>query len=143
MSLWNNHKKHKGRVRETEEHKIFNLKKVSDAHLAVSNTFDHTASLLKEIRRSLDVSFDALFDQDVDTLNRQRKKVKQNCSRFSTNPFSSTNSCQSHIINLILRTEGGGSLKFRGPMFVFSRYSSALITGFAFIFFNRRHFAAL
>ena len=53
------------------------MKKVSDAHLAVSNTFDHTASLLKEIRRSLDVSFDALFDQDVDTLNRQRKKVKQ------------------------------------------------------------------
>ena len=77
VMIWKNHKKHKGRVRETEEQKIFNLKKVSDAHLAVSNTFDHTASLLKEIRRSLDVSFDALFDQDVDTLNRQRKKVKQ------------------------------------------------------------------
>jgi hypothetical protein len=45
VSLWKNHKKHKGRVRETEEQKIFNLKKVSDAHLAVSNTFDHTASL--------------------------------------------------------------------------------------------------
>jgi len=72
-----NHKKHAGRVRETEEQKIFNLKKVNDAHTAVSNTFDHTAYLLKEIRRSLDVSFDALFDQDVDTLNRQRKKVKQ------------------------------------------------------------------
>ena len=77
LMIWKNHKKHKGRVRETEEQKIFNLKKISDAHLAVSNTFDHTASLLKEIRRSLDVSFDALFDQDVDTLNRQRKKVKQ------------------------------------------------------------------
>jgi len=75
--IWKNHKKHKGRVRETEEQKIFNLKKISDAHLAVSDTFDHTASLLKEIRQSLDVSFEALFDQDVDTLNRQRKKVKQ------------------------------------------------------------------
>ena len=75
--IWKNHKKHKGRVRETEEQKIFNLKTVSDAHLSVSNTFDHTAYLLKEIRRSLDVSFDALFDQDVDRLNRQRKKVKQ------------------------------------------------------------------
>ena len=73
----NNHKKHKGRVRETEEQKIFNLKKVKDAHTAVSNTFDHMAYLLKEIRLSLDVSFDALFDQDVNTLNRQRKKVKQ------------------------------------------------------------------
>ena len=75
--IWKNHKKHKGRVRETEEQKIFNLKTVSDAHLSVSNTFDHTAYLLKEIRQSLDVSFDALFDQDVDRLNRQRKKVKQ------------------------------------------------------------------
>jgi len=72
-----NHKKHTGRVREKEEQKIFNLTKVNDAHAAVSNTFDHVAYFLREIRRSLDISFDALFDQDVDTLNRQRKKVKQ------------------------------------------------------------------
>jgi phosphate/sulfate permease len=72
-----NHRKHAGRVRETEEQKIFNLKKVKDAHAAVSNTFDHVAYFLKEIRLSLDISFDALFNQDVDTLNRQRKKVKQ------------------------------------------------------------------
>jgi Na+/phosphate symporter len=72
-----NHKKHKGRAREKEEQKIFNLNTVEDAHAAVSNTFDHMAYFLKEIRQSLDVSFDALFDQDVDTLNRQRKKVKQ------------------------------------------------------------------
>jgi hypothetical protein len=75
--IWKNHKKHKGRVRETEEQEIFNLKKISDAHLAVSDTFEHMAFFLKEIRQSLDLSFDALFDEDVDTLNRQRKKVKQ------------------------------------------------------------------
>ena len=75
--IWQNHKKHKGRVKEKEEQTIFNLKKVKDAHAAVSNTFDHVAYFLKEIRQSLDKSFDALFDQDVDTLNRQRKKVKQ------------------------------------------------------------------
>ena len=45
--------------------------------MSVSNTFDHMAYFLREIRLSLDVSFDALFSQDVDTLNRQRKKVKQ------------------------------------------------------------------
>jgi len=72
-----NHKKHAGRVKEKEEQKIFNLRKVKDAHAAVSNTFDHVAYFLKEIRLSLDISFDALFAQDVDTLNRQRKKVKQ------------------------------------------------------------------
>ena len=77
VMIWKNHKKHKGRVRETEEQKIFNLKEVSDAHASVSNTFDHTAYLLKAIRQSLDVSFDALFNQDVDTLTRQRKKAKQ------------------------------------------------------------------
>jgi len=75
--IWKNHKKHKGRVKETEDQKIFNLKKISDAHASVSNTFDHTAHFLNAIRQSLDVSFDALFNQDVDTLNRQRKKVKQ------------------------------------------------------------------
>ena len=75
--IWKNHKKHKGRVREREDQEIFNLKTISDAHLAVSDTFDHTAFLLKEIRQSIDVSFDALFNEDVDTLNRQRKKVKQ------------------------------------------------------------------
>ena len=77
VMIWKNHKKHKVRVSEKEEQKIFNLKKVKDAHAAVSNTFDHMAYFLKEIRLSLDVSFDALFNQDVDTLNRQRKKVKQ------------------------------------------------------------------
>jgi Na+/phosphate symporter len=75
--IWKNHKKHKGRVKEKEEQKIYNLKKISDAHAAVSNTFDHTAHFLKAINQSLDVSFDALFNQDVDILNRQRKKVKQ------------------------------------------------------------------
>jgi phosphate/sulfate permease len=75
--IWKNHQKHKGRVQEKEEQKIFNLKKVKDAHAAVSNTFDHLAYFLKEIRLSLDVAFDALFEEDVDTLNRQRKKVKQ------------------------------------------------------------------
>ena len=77
LLIWKNYKKHKGHVREKEEQEIFNLKKISDAHLAVSDTFEHTASLLKEIRQSIDVSFDALFDEDVDILNRQRKKVKQ------------------------------------------------------------------
>ena len=44
---------------------------------AVSDTFDHMAWLLKEIRESIGIAFDALFAEDVDTLNRQRKKVKQ------------------------------------------------------------------
>ncbi len=75
--IWKNQKQHKDRVKETEEAKIFNLKKIHDPHMSVSNTFDHLAYLLKAIRESFDVSFDALFDQDIDQLKKQRKKVKQ------------------------------------------------------------------
>jgi len=75
--IWKNQKQHKGRVKETEEAKIFNLKKIRDPYISVSNTFDHLAYLLKAIRESFGVSFDALFDQDIDQLGKQRKKVKQ------------------------------------------------------------------
>ncbi len=75
--IWKNQKQHKGRVKETEEAKIFNLKKIRDPYTSLSNTFDHLAYLLKAIRESFDVSFDALFDQDIDQLGKQRKKVKQ------------------------------------------------------------------
>ncbi|MCD6294458.1 MAG: inorganic phosphate transporter, partial [Deltaproteobacteria bacterium] len=77
LVFWKNQRKHKGRVRETEETKVFNLKKITDAHMAISSTFDHLAYLLEAIRESFDLTFDALFDQDIDKLKRQRKKVKQ------------------------------------------------------------------
>ena len=72
-----NHKRHEESIKEKEETNIFNLKKISDAQQAVSMTFEHVAYLLREIRESLDISFDALFAQDVVALNRQRKMVKQ------------------------------------------------------------------
>lgn len=50
------------------------MKKIHDPHMSVSNTFDHLAYLLKAIRESFDVSFDALFDQDIDQLKKQRKR---------------------------------------------------------------------
>jgi len=75
--IWKNQQKHKDRVKEKEEIKIFNMKKINDSHMAIFNTFEHLAHLLKEIRESFDVAFDALFDQDADQLSRERKKVKQ------------------------------------------------------------------
>ena len=73
----NNHKKHKIRVKETETIDIFNLKKVKDPETAISSTFDHLAYLLKELRGSFDITLDALFDQDFDTLKKQRVKTKR------------------------------------------------------------------
>jgi phosphate/sulfate permease len=75
--IWKNQKRHKGRVKETEEAKVFNLKKISDPHMAVSNTFEHLVYLLRAIRESFDITFEALFDQDIDELGKQRKQVKQ------------------------------------------------------------------
>jgi len=75
--IWKNHKKHKETRKEQEEIRIFNLKKITDAQEALSMTFEHVAYLLKEIRESLDIAFDALFAEDAATLNRQRRKVKQ------------------------------------------------------------------
>jgi phosphate/sulfate permease len=75
--IWRNHQTHKARMKEADEARVFNLEKVDDAHMAISNTFDHLAHLLKEIRESLDISFEALFNQDVDTLSKQKKKVSQ------------------------------------------------------------------
>ncbi len=75
--IWNNKKKHEGRVRETEEARVFNLKKVKDAQTAIPSTFDHLATLLGAIRESFDLTFDALFHQDMSELKKQRKKVQQ------------------------------------------------------------------
>ena len=75
--IWKNKKKHEGRVKETEEARVFNLKKISDAHTAISSTFDHLASLLGAVRESFDLTFDALFDQNIDELKKQRKKANQ------------------------------------------------------------------
>lgn len=78
LFIWNNHQKHKNRTIETEEKEIFNLKKVKDPQMAISSTFDHLAILLKEFRESFDVTLSALFEENIDELKRQRKKVKKN-----------------------------------------------------------------
>jgi Na+/phosphate symporter len=75
--IWNNHQKHKGRAEETEKTDIFNLKKIKDPEMAISNTFDHLALLLKEFRESFDITLDALFDRDFDKLKQERKKTKR------------------------------------------------------------------
>lgn len=71
------HRAHSRRSKEAEEARIFNLKKIKEASTSRVYTFEHMAYLLKEIRESLDVTFDALFAEDVATLREQKKKIKQ------------------------------------------------------------------
>ena len=75
--IWSNKRKHEGRVKESEEARVFNLKKINNAHTAISSTFDHLATLLCAVRESFDLTFDALFSQDLAELKKQRKKVQQ------------------------------------------------------------------
>ena len=77
LMIWNNHQKHKSRVKETEKTDIFNLKKIKDPKTSISSTFDQLAKLLKEFRESFDITLDALFDQDFDALKKERRKTKR------------------------------------------------------------------
>ena len=74
--IWQNKKKHEVMVQEKEEMVIYNLKKIKAADAAISNTFEHLAHLLREIRNSFDITFEALFKQDLETLTKERKKSK-------------------------------------------------------------------
>lgn len=71
------HKVHGKRAKEAEKTKVFNLRKIKDSSTSRAFTFEHMGHLLKEIRESLDITFDALFREDVAALRRQKKKVKQ------------------------------------------------------------------
>jgi len=75
--IWKNKLKHTVREKDKEKTKIFNLEKVENFNEAASNTFDHLSYLLKDIRESLDVTFDSLFEENTDKLKKERKRVKQ------------------------------------------------------------------
>ncbi len=74
--IWKNHKKHKGHEKDKEEMSIYNLHNVKNFQESVSQTFDHLSFLLKGIRESFDITFDALFEEDLETLRKERMRVK-------------------------------------------------------------------
>jgi hypothetical protein len=75
VTVWN-HRRHRARVQSTEADEVFNLKKVSDVHETTVVTFGHMAVLLHEIRRSLDRTFEALFEPNESVLRRERNRTK-------------------------------------------------------------------
>jgi len=76
LSFFKTHKKHKERVKTSEEQKVFNLKKINDAPKAISTTFTHISQLIRSIRESLSRSIDALSRQNIYHLGKERKKIK-------------------------------------------------------------------
>ena len=75
--IWKNQVKHKSREKEKDEINIFTMNNVDNFQGAVSDTFDHLAYLIRCVRESLDIGFDALFEEDLDRLRKERKRVKQ------------------------------------------------------------------
>ncbi len=75
--IWKNQIKHKSREQEKDEINIFTMNEVDNFQDAVSDTFNHLAYLLKNIRESLVIGFDALFEDDLDSLRKERDRVKQ------------------------------------------------------------------
>ncbi|WP_022667982.1 inorganic phosphate transporter [Desulfospira joergensenii] len=75
--IWKNKKRHEGHEKTKEEMNIFHLEKVEDFQESVSKTFDHLAYQLRGIRESFVITFDALFEEDLESLRAQRKKTKQ------------------------------------------------------------------
>jgi len=72
-----NKKRHEGNEKTKEEITIYHLEEVEDFQSSVSATFDHLSLHLQGIRLSLGAAFDALFQEDLETLRDQRRKVKQ------------------------------------------------------------------
>jgi len=71
--IWINHRKHKRQEQDKQNILIYNLQTVDNLKESMSETFDHLAFLLKDIRENLDITFDALFEEDLDTLRNQRQ----------------------------------------------------------------------
>lgn len=71
-----NKKKHEDKEKVKEAMHIFHLKKLDNFQDSVSDTFDHLVHLLQGMRKSFDTTFDALFEENLDKLREERKRVK-------------------------------------------------------------------
>jgi phosphate/sulfate permease len=77
FAVYRSHRAHGKRSQEKEREEVFNLHRIENASQATTVTFEHLAHLLREIRESLDISFEALFRQEVGILEQERKKPKR------------------------------------------------------------------
>lgn len=102
-----NKKRHEGNEKTKEEITIYHLEEVEDFQSSVSATFGHIALHLQSIRLSLGTAFDALFQEDLETLREQRRKVKQfqmSSNIITANIFK--------VLRLLQRTDHKGSFNY-------------------------------
>lgn len=107
LMILRNKKHHEGSEKTKEEITIYHLEEVEDFQSSVSATFDHLALHLQGIRLSLKTAFNALFEEDLETLREQRRKVKQfqmSSNIIIANIFK--------VLRLLQRTDHKGSYNY-------------------------------
>jgi phosphate/sulfate permease len=77
FSVIKTHVTHRKRLDSAERARVFNLKKVKDPAETVAITFEHTGTLIGEIRRSLRKALQALFEYEVGGISAERVKTKR------------------------------------------------------------------
>ena len=75
--IWKNQTTHKSKEKEKEESAILIMKTVDNFEEGMSTTFNHLEYLLSNTRDSLNTTFDALFEDDLVRLRRERKRIQQ------------------------------------------------------------------
>ncbi len=75
--IWRNLQLHGQRETDARQIEVFNLKKVTDANLAINTSFEHSGYFLKVAREKFNACCDALFSENLKQLKACRKETKK------------------------------------------------------------------
>ncbi len=76
-SIFRTHIKHTEISRGEDEQEILNLRKISNGKVAMDATFKHTAIFLREIKRSVESSYNAFFIKNIYLMYQEKKSIKK------------------------------------------------------------------
>ena len=75
--VWRNLQLHGQRETEARQIEVFNLKKVTDANLAINTSFEHSGYFLNVAREKFNACCNALFSENLKQLKACRKETKK------------------------------------------------------------------
>lgn len=75
--MWRNLRLHGQRETDARQIEVFNLKKVTDANLAINTSFEHSGYFLNVVREKYNACCEALFSENLKQLKVCRKKTKK------------------------------------------------------------------
>ena len=71
--IYRTHRLHRRREKVEQSVEVFNLRKIKDSKAAIDITFDHVGLFLGEVGRTLNTSFEGLFEQNRHKLKHARE----------------------------------------------------------------------